>query len=64
MAVLALLWWAAALGEVSDDNKLCDTLDDATWVMRDMARWLEAGREGHGVKQARGGNLDMVAAKR
>ena len=33
MAVLALSWWAAALGEVSDDDELCDALDDATWVM-------------------------------
>jgi len=64
MAVLALSWWAAALGEVSDDDELCDALDDATWVMQDMARRLEAGREGHGVKRARGGSSDMVAAKR
>ena len=64
MVVLALGWWAAALGDVSDDDELCDALDDATWVMQDMARLLKAGEEGHGVKRARDESSDMAAAKR
>jgi len=64
MAVLTLAWWAAALGKVYDDNELCDALDDATWVIQHMAMPLKAGREGHRVKQARGGSSDMAAEKR
>ena len=64
MVVLALAWWTAALGEVSDDDELCDALDDVTWVMQRMARSLKADGEGHRVKRARGGSLDMVVAKR
>ena len=64
MVALALAWWAAALGEVSNDDELCDALDDATWAMQHMARSLKAGGEGCGVKRARDGNLDGVAAKR
>ena len=64
MAVLALAWWAAALGEVADDDELCDALDDATWVMQRMAVLLKADGEGLGVKRARGGSSDAVAAKR
>jgi hypothetical protein len=62
MAVLALAWWAAALGEVSDDDELCDALDDATWVMQRML--VKVDREGHRIKRARDGNSDVVAAKR
>ena len=64
MAVLALGWWAAALGEVSDDDELCVALGDAKWVMQRMARSLKVGEEGHGVKRARAGSSDTAAAKR
>ena len=67
MAVLALAWWAAALGEVADDDELCDALDDATWVMQRMARLLTADGEGLGplgVKRTRDGSSDALAAKR
>jgi len=64
MVVLTLAWWAAALGKVYDDNELCDALDDTTWVIQHMATPLKAGREGHTVKQERGGSSDMVAEKR
>lgn len=64
MAVLALGWWAAALGEVSDDDELCSALGDATWVMQHMARSLKAGGEGRGLKRARAGSSDTTAAKR
>jgi len=65
MAVLALAWWAAALDEVSDDDKLYDALGDTMWVMRRIvARLPKAGGEGCGVKRVRGGSLDGVAAKR
>ena len=64
MAVLALAWWAAALGEVSDDDELCDALDDTTWVMSRITSLLKAGGEGLGLKRARDSSLDTVAAKR
>jgi len=67
MAVLALAWWAAALGEVSDDDELCDALDDATWVMQRMATLLKADGERHRIKRARDGpdgSSDMATAKR
>ena len=64
MAMLALGWWAAALGEVSDDDELCSALGDATWVMQHMARSLKAGGEGRGLKRARAGSSDTMAAKR
>jgi len=64
MVVLALTWWAAALGDISDDDELCDALDDATWAMQHMARLSKVGGKECGVKQARGGSLDGAAAKR
>lgn len=67
MAVLALAWWAAALGEVADDDELCDALDDATWVMQRMATLLKVDGEGLGplgAKRARDGSSDELAAKR
>ena len=64
MVALALAWWATALGEVSNDDELSDALDDTIWAMQHMARSLKAGGEGCGVKRARDGSLDGVAAKR
>lgn len=64
MAVLALAWWTAALGDVSDDDELCEALDDTTWAMQRMVKLSKVGREGCGVKRAQVGSLDGAVAKR
>jgi len=64
MVVLALAWWAAALGDMSDDEELRDAIDDVAWVMKHMAGSLGAGCKHQGLKRARGGSVDVTLAKR
>jgi hypothetical protein len=64
MVVLGLAWWAAAPDNVSGDEELYGTLDDATWVMQHIIGSLKIGREGQGVKQAGDSSLDTALAKR